>query len=98
MKIATIVLAGTVSLAVVGSAALADDARKGMITGVNRLNNTVAIQETQQGTVGAASKGAAQSYRIQSGLSLEDWHAGDLVAFTTAGDGPAKTITKLQKQ
>jgi hypothetical protein len=97
MKIATIVLAGTMSVAVVGSAALAQEARKGMITGVNRLNGTVAIQETQQGTVGAATKGAAQSYKVQSGLSLEDWHAGDLVAFTTAGDGPARTITKLEK-
>jgi hypothetical protein len=97
MKIATIVLAGAMSVAAVSSA-LADDARKGMVTGVNRLTNTVAIQETQQGTVGASTKGAPQSYKVQSGLSLEDWHAGDLVTFTTSGDGDARTVTKIQKQ
>jgi hypothetical protein len=98
MKIATTILAGTAALAMISSAALAQEARKGMIIEVNRHNDTVAIQETQDGTVGASTGGAAQAYKIQSGLSLENWHAGDLVTFTASGTGSAKTITKLEKQ
>jgi hypothetical protein len=98
MKIATIFLAGTAALTIAGSTALAQEAHKGMITELNRLNDTVAIQETQDGTVGASAKGVAQSYKVQSGVSLEDWHAGDLVTFATSGTGSGKTITKLQKQ
>jgi hypothetical protein len=98
MKIATTVLAGAAAVVILGSAALAQEARKGMITGVNRLTGTIAIQETASGTVGANTRNAPEQFKLQSGLSLDDWHAGDMVAFTTSETGPARTITKLQKQ
>ena len=98
MKIAKILSAGAVALTFMSSAALAQQASTGTITGINRLNGTIAIQRTQSGTVGANSGGAAEEFKVQSGLSLEDLHAGDKVSFSAAQTGGMKTITNLQKQ
>jgi Cu/Ag efflux protein CusF len=98
MKIAKIMLAGTAALVIYGSAALAQQALTGTITKIDRINGTVAIQQTQSGTVGANTGGAAEEFKAQSGLSLDTWHAGDKVSFSTTETGGVKTITKLQKQ
>jgi Cu/Ag efflux protein CusF len=98
MKIARILSAAAVALAVVSSAALAQQALTGTITEINRLNGTIAIERTQSGTVGANTGGAAEEFKVQSGLSLDDLHAGDKVSFSAAQTGGTKTITKLQKQ
>jgi hypothetical protein len=98
MKIARILSAGTVALAILGSAALAQQPLTGMITGINRINGTIAIQRTQSGTVGANTGGAAEEFKVQGGLSLEDLHAGDKVSFAITETGGTKTVTKLQKQ
>jgi Cu/Ag efflux protein CusF len=98
MKIATIVSAGTMVLTILGSVALAQQERAGTVTGINRLNNTIAIRPTQNGTVGANTGGAAEDFKVQGGLSLEDLHAGDKVSFSATGTGETKTITKIQKQ
>ena len=60
MTIARILSAGTAAaLIVLGSAALAQEANKeahtGTITGINRLNDSIAIRQTQGGTVGVRS-------------------------------------------
>ncbi len=98
MKIAKIISAGTAALTIISSAALAQQAVTGTITGINRLNGTIAIQRTQSGTVGANTGGAAEEFKVQGGLSLEDLHAGDKVSFSAAETGGTRTITKLQKQ
>ena len=98
MKIATIVSAGAMALTILGSAALAQQERVGTVNGINRLNNTIAIRPTQNGTVGANTGGAAEDFKVQGGLSLEDLHAGDKVSFSATGTGETKTITKIQKQ
>jgi len=98
MTIAKILSAGAVALTFIGSAALAQQAVTGTITGINRLNGTIAIQRTQSGTVGANTGGAAEEFKVQGGLSLEDLHAGDKVSFSAAQTGDIRTITKLQKQ
>jgi len=92
-------LAGCAILAVVGSAALAQQAitAKGMITKIDRTTGTIAIQRTQEGTVGANSGGAAEEFKLQ-GASLDAWHAGDKVSFTATEAGGSKTITKIEKQ
>ena len=97
MKIAKIMLAGTTVLTIVGSPALAQQPLTGRITKLDRLNGTVAIQQTQNGTVGANTGGAAEEFKVQDGVSLEPWHAGDRVSFSTTETGGVKTITKLQK-
>ncbi|HLX14147.1 MAG TPA: copper-binding protein [Bradyrhizobium sp.] len=97
MKIATIISTGAVALTIFTAAALAQQARNGLITGINRLNNTIAIRQIQNGTVGASAGDAAEEFKVQSGVSLDDWHAGDRVSFTATETGKTKTITKLQK-
>ena len=98
MNITRIISAGAIVLAILSSTALAQQARTGTITEINRLNNTIAIRQTQNGTVGASDGGAAEAFKVQSGLSLDDWHAGDKVSFTATETGGSKTITKIQKQ
>ena len=98
MKIAKIILAGTAALTIIGSAALAQQALTGMITKLNRINGTIAIQQTQSGTIGANTGGAAEEFKVQDGLSLETVHAGDKVTFSAMEKDGIKTITKLQKQ
>jgi Cu/Ag efflux protein CusF len=97
MKIAKIMLAGTTVLTLVSSVALAEQPLTGRITKLDRISGTVAIQQTQSGTVGANAGGAAEEFKVQDGVSLEPWHAGDRVSFSTSETGGVKTITKLQK-
>ena len=97
MRAAKIVLAGLTAPILFASVAFAQQSMTGMITQIDRLNGTIAIQQTQSGTVGA-NTGGAQSFKMQDSKLLENFHAGDRVSYTTTeGDG-AKTITKLQKQ
>ena len=63
--IARIMLGGVVAL-LLGSAALAQQALSGVVTEVNRINSTVAIRQTQSGTVGAA-----QSYHPDDLLPVD---------------------------
>jgi hypothetical protein len=82
------------ALAFIGSAALAQDAKTGMVTQIDRLNGTIAIQQPQDGTVGASGgSNAAKHYKVQ-GVSLDALHAGDQVSFTQSGD----TVTKIEKK
>ena len=99
MKIATILSAGFAALMIQSSAGWAQQTLTGTITGINRLNETIAIQQTQSGTVGANTGGAAEEFKVQKGQSLEDLHAGNRVSFSaTTGPDGSRTITKLQKQ
>jgi Cu/Ag efflux protein CusF len=97
MKIAKIILAGTAALTIIGSAAFAQEELTGTVTQINRINRTVAIQQTQSGT-GANTGGAAEEFKTQNGLSLDALHAGDKVTFSATETGGIKTITKLQNQ
>jgi Cu/Ag efflux protein CusF len=98
MKIAKIIFAGTAALTIISSAAFAQQGLTGTVTQVNRINRTVAIKQTQSGTVGANTGGAAEEFKIQNGLSLDALHAGDKVTFSATETGGIKTITKLQNQ
>ena len=97
MNIAKIMLAGTAAL-IISSAALAQQALNGTITGLNRINGTITIQQTQSGTVGANAGSAAQELKVQDGLSLDDLDDGNRVTFSVTEKDGIKTITKLQKQ
>jgi Cu/Ag efflux protein CusF len=98
MKFAKIILAGTAALTIIGSAALAQQALTGTVTEVNRISRTVAIQQTQSGTTGANTRGAAEEFKAQDGLSLDSLHAGDKVTFSATEAGGVKTITNLRNQ
>jgi hypothetical protein len=96
MRLARIILAGSV-LAALGSTALAQQALTGTVTTINRISGTIAIRQTQSGTVGANTGGAVEQFKAQESL-LDMVHAGDSVTFTVSADGPTKTITKIEKQ
>ena len=98
MKIVKILSVGIAALTITGSAAWAQQALTGTITGINRLNDTIAIRQTQSGTVGANTGGAAEEFKVQKGQSLEDLHAGDRVTFSVTEISGARIITKLQRQ
>ena len=91
MKIATILLAGTLVLSVSG-VARADDAT-GLVTQFNRLTNTISIKRVQTGTVGANTAGAAENFKVKDGLSTDNLHAGDRISFQAADKDGVKTLT-----
>jgi Cu/Ag efflux protein CusF len=97
MKIPRIILAGT-AVTIISSAALAQEALTGTVTQVDRIHRTVAIRQTQAGTVGANTGGAAEEFKAGDGLSLDALHAGDKVTFSASQAGGVKTITKFQPQ
>jgi Cu/Ag efflux protein CusF len=96
-KITKAILAGTAVLTIVSSAAWAQQALTGTVTKVDRINHTVAIQQTQSGTVGANTGGLSEQFKLQGG-SLETLHAGDSITYTATEAGGVKTITKIDKQ
>ena len=96
MRTVAIILAGTVAIGLGLSAAVAQQQVTGTITKIDRLNGTIAIQRGQDGTVGAASGGPTEEFKVQDGAMLESVHAGNRVTFSIGDNG--KTITKLQKQ
>jgi Cu/Ag efflux protein CusF len=93
-----LMIVGAAALTIISSAALAQQTLTGMVTRIDRLNGTVAIQQAQSGTVGAGGGAAAEQFKVQSGISLETLHAGDKVNFSVTGSGDTKTITKLDRQ
>ena len=92
MKIATILLAGTLVLSVSG-AAKADDSQTGLVTQLNRLTNTISIKRVQTGTVGANTSGTAENFKVKDGLSTDNLHAGDRISFQTADKDGVMTLT-----
>jgi hypothetical protein len=95
MTMTTMLLATMMTLSL-GSAALAQQAQTGVVTTVDRINSTVAIRQTQGGTVGA-NPGPAEEYKAP-GLPLDDLHAGDGVTFSATETGGVKTLTKLDRR
>jgi Cu/Ag efflux protein CusF len=80
------------------SAAFAEDNITGTITGINRLNGTIAIQQPQTGTVGGSGGGAVREFKVKDANMLENVHAGDRVTFSATGNEGSQTITALKKQ
>ena len=98
MKLATIMIAGTAVLTILGSSAFAQQTLTGTVMRIDRLTGTVGIQQSQSGTVGAGGGAATEQFKVGSGISLERLHAGDKVNFAVTGSGDTKTITKLDRQ
>jgi Cu/Ag efflux protein CusF len=96
MTLAKMVLAGSM-LTVISSVTLAQQALTGTVTTIDRISGTIAIQQTQSGTVGANTGGATEQFKVQDGM-LNTLHAGDKVTFSVSETGGTKTITKLEKQ
>jgi Cu/Ag efflux protein CusF len=96
MKTAKIILA--TAIITINSGALAQQALTGSVTKVDEANGKVTIQQAQSGTVGTATGGAAEDFKVQDGLLFNALKPGDKVVFTATEGGGVKTITKLEKQ
>jgi phosphate-selective porin len=84
-------------LTAISSAAMAQQALTGTITTVDRINGTIAIQQTPNGTVGGSGGGATEQFKVQGG-PLEKLHAGDKVTYSVSGTSGARTIAAIEKQ
>ena len=96
MGTAKFIFAGAAAIGILASSAFADD-MTGMVTRIDRLNNTISIQQVQKGTVGGGA-GALQEYKAKDAAMLDTVHAGDRVSFTATNADGTGTLTKLQKQ
>ncbi|MGY8706462.1 copper-binding protein [Bradyrhizobium sp. 18BD] len=92
-------LAGAAVISMIASSAFADD-MTGMVTRIDRLNNTISIQQTQKGTVGGSAGGAGplQQFKAKDAAMLDAVHAGDRVTYSATDNNGTGTLTKLQKQ
>ena len=98
MKIAKLILTSAVVIAAISSGAVAQQAQSGLVSKVDEANGKITIQQTQGGTVGATTGGAASDFKVQDGLMFNALKEGDQVVFTATEIGGVKTITKLEKQ
>jgi hypothetical protein len=96
MKLAKTVLAGSM-IAMISSVAFAQQSLTGTVTTIDRISGTIAIQQTQNGTVGASTGGADQRFKAQQGL-LDTVHVGDKVSVSVSDADGKKTITKIEQQ
>ena len=97
MNLAKMMLAGAM-LAAIPSMTLAQQSLTGTVTTIDRLNGTIAIRQTQSGTVGAGGGGTTEQQFKAPGPLLDTVHAGDKVAFSASESDGKKTITKLDRQ
>ncbi len=97
MKLAKLVL--TTSLLIgMSSLAWAQQTVTGMVTTIDRISGTIAIAQTQSGTVGASTGGATEQEFKASDDLLEKIHAGDKVTMSVTESGGKKTVTKIESK
>jgi Cu/Ag efflux protein CusF len=98
MKIVQTILACAVTIAFAMPLAGAQQAMKGVVTGIDEPAGTISIQQSTSGTVGASGAAATDSFRVQDGLLFNAVHLGDKVAISVETIDGAKTITRLDKE
>jgi Cu/Ag efflux protein CusF len=98
MKIAGMIMVAAATLSIVGTSALAQQTRSGMVTRIDRISGTISIKDLPEGaTVGANTGAGAEEFKIQDGAKLNALHAGDRVTFAVIDTEGTKTITKIDK-
>ena len=97
MKIAGMIMAATAALSIVGTSALAQQVRTGMVTKIYRISGTISIKDMPDGTTGANDGAATEDFKVQDGARLNALHAGDRVTFALSDAAGTKTITKIDK-
>jgi Cu/Ag efflux protein CusF len=97
MKIAGMIVVATAALSI-GTAALAQQPRTGMVTKIDRISGTISIRDISDGTVGATTGTATEEFKVQDGARLNALHAGDRVTFAVSETQGTRTITKIDKK
>lgn len=89
-------IAASITFMITSSVVPAQESQTGIVKQIDRLNGTIAIEQSQSGTTGG-SAGLVKQYKVQ-GSSLEELHAGDQVNFSAAQVGGGDTITRIEKK
>jgi Cu/Ag efflux protein CusF len=97
MKIIQTISVCALTVVLTMSAASAQQAIKGVVTGIDEPDGTISVQQTFSGTVGASGAASTDSYKVKDGLLFNAVHLGDKVSISVETIGGAKTITKLDK-
>ena len=97
MKIAGMIMVVTAALSIVGTSALAQQMRTGMVTKIDRISGTISIKDMPDGTTGANDGAATEDFKVQDGARLNALHAGDRVTFALSDMAGTKTITKIDR-
>lgn len=97
MKFAGMILAATAALSMIGSSAIAQQTRTGMVTRIDRISGTISIRDMPEGTTGANAGAATEEFKVQDGARLNALHAGDRVSFAVSDTAGTKTITKIDR-
>jgi Cu/Ag efflux protein CusF len=97
MKIAGMIMVATAALSIVGTSALAQQMRTGMVTKIDRISGTISIKDMPDGTTGANDGAATEDFKVQDGARLNALHAGDRVTFALSDAAGTKTITKIDR-
>ena len=97
LKIAGMIMVATAALSIVGTSALAQQVRTGMVTKIDRISGTISIKDMPDGTTGANDGAATEDFKVQDGARLNALHAGDRVTFALSDAAGTKTITKIDK-
>jgi Cu/Ag efflux protein CusF len=97
MRLAKLALAGSVLLGTV-SLASAQQTLTGTVTTIDRISGTIAIVQTQSGTVGSSSGGAVERQFKATDDLLQKIHAGDKVTVSIGESDGKKTVTKIERQ
>lgn len=97
MKFAGMILAATAALSMIGSSAIAQQTRTGMVTRIDRISGTISIRDMPEGTTGANAGAATEEFKVQDGARLNALHAGDRVSFAVSDTAGPKTITKIDR-
>jgi Cu/Ag efflux protein CusF len=97
MKLAKLVLTGSLLMGI-ASLASAQQTLTGTVTTIDRISGTIAIAQTQSGTVGSSTGGAIEQQLKASDALLEKVHAGDKVTVSVTESGGKKTVTKIESR
>lgn len=97
MKIARTISVCALTVVLTMSAASAQQAIHGVVTGIDEPGGTISVQQTTSGTVAASGAASADSYKVKDGLLFNAVHLGDRVSISVETFGGTKTITKLDK-
>jgi Cu/Ag efflux protein CusF len=98
MKISSSMLCVSL-LAQTTSFALAQEAQRGTVVGVDEQAGSITVQRSPDGTVGASSPArSSDKFAVQDGLMFNALGAGDNVLFSSQEINGVNTITRLQKE
>ena len=94
MKTARLALIGTMVLFTTAASAQQD--MTGTVTMVARPDHSVAIQRTQEGTIGSSAP-TIDVLTVPDTISLDPVHVGDKVTYGVTEKDGVKSVTKLDK-